>query len=57
MYIILILQSGDFDWNPGTHKFSNPCTVCNLACKLNHQAVCFDSCELWTINDCAYDDH
>ena len=50
--LLLILQAGDINPNPGPRPPKFPCQVCNKAAKWGQKCLMCDLCELWYHADC-----
>ena len=52
LQLLILLQAGDLEVNPGPYKPKYPCEVCSKAVKWGQQALKCDDCEGWIHRDC-----
>ena len=52
LQVLLLMQAGDLEMNPGPFKPKYPCDICSKAVKWGQQALKCDDCDVWIHKDC-----
>ena len=50
--ILILMQSGDLNPNPGPYQPKFPCAICKKAARWDERATCCDHCNSWYHVDC-----
>ena len=50
--ILILVQAGDLNPNPGPYKPKFPCAICEKAARWDQRATCCDQCNSWYHVNC-----